>query len=630
MRQRLLLPCLLPFLACTVLTAEDIIFEGHLPDGHAMWAKAQQGLWKQMLELPSLVALQTHSLKQAGVELPPGKTVWEANPIPESMQFLVTFSNPNTPPRMAARGEYGAAADAAETMWSGMLDQFRQQNIQIPGALRRTGTRLEFDDGQQMPWAAATQIAGADQPDFVGILHPDRLANAFGTFGERIANAFALGPWRADVRLAADGYREKVDLVGRWPAFAAVDYAQLRGIPRKALFGGAIGLDGFAIEEWSLAVAGELPEFTLGLAELDNECVEQGLPPFTDALFGMNGTAWMAILPGAPFPTVTIAIPGGTGVDDFVLALGQRAGVDLTAASTAAVMLPLPQGVPVTLMVRRSGSHWLMSTDMLGIEDFVTGKGEAFDRIGIPALANGKDAVAVAWSDNQLMFQTLTGFMAMAQGAMQRADPAEKEQFAMTLAFIRDFGRIVPSSLGVLTWDDKAVHGLGQNMVMNGAFLVGASAAMALPVILKTKSRATKVRSSNNMKQIVTGMVAWSMDYDGAFPPDLATLLTDVQLPESVLRSPLIPADVPGPHYLYVRPAAEIASWQPVILEDPAHTTDGTLQFAQADGAIRTLRGDAAQAVWAEARRLAVLPKAAKEGIPTADWAAVEAQFASP
>jgi|GEM_PF-4402576 len=630
MRQRLLLPCLLPFLACTVLTAEDVIFEGHLPDGQAMWAKAQQGLWKQMLELPSLVALQTHSLKQAGIELPPGKTVWEANPIPESMQFLVTFSNPNTPPRMAARGEYGAAADAAETMWSGMLDQFRKQNIQIPGALRRTGTRLEFDDGQQMPWAAATQIAGADQPDFVGILHPDRLANAFGTFGERIANAFALGPWRADVRLAADGYREKVDLVGRWPAFAAVDYAQLRGLPRKALFGGAIGLDGFAMEEWSLAVAGELPEFTLGLAELDDRCAEQGLPPFTDALFGMNGTAWLAILSGAPFPTVTIAIPGGTGVDDLVLALGQRAGVDLNEASTAAVLLPLPQGVPVTLMVRRSGSHWLLSTDMMGIEDFAAGNGEAFDRSGIPALANGKDAVAVTWSDNQLMFQTITGFMAMAQGAMPRAEPAQKEQFALTLALMRDLGRVMPSSLGVLTWDDKAVHGMGQNMVMNGGFWVGVGAGMALPAMMQVKNRARTVSSANNMKQILTGMIAWTIDHDGEFPPDFTALQTDLDFPDSVFRSRLVPADFPLPHYLYVRPGAEVASWQPVILEDPAHTGNGTLQFAQADSAIRVLRGDAAQAVWAEAQRLAVLPKAAKEGIDTADWVAVQALLTNP
>ncbi len=630
MRQRLLLPCLLPFLACAALSAEDVIFEAHVPDGHAMWAKTQQGLWKQMLELPSLVALQTQGLKQAGIELAPGKTVWDANPIPDSMQFLLTLSNPNTPPCFAARGEYGAAADAAETMWSAVLANLRQQKVDVPGTLRRTGTLLEYDDGQPVPWAAATLIAGADKPDVVGIVHPDRISRAFGTFGERIASAFALGPWRADVRMVADGYREKVDLVGRWPAFSAVDYAQLRGIPRKALFGGAIGLDGFAIEEWSLAVAGELPEFTLGLAQLDSECIDQGLPPFTDALFGMNGTAWIAILPGAPFPTVTIAIPGGTGVDDFVLALGQRAGVDLTAASTAAVMIPLPQGVPVTLMVRRSGSHWLLSTDMLGIEDFVSGKGEAFDRSGIPALTNGKDAVAVAWSDNQLMFQTLTGFMAMAQGAIQRADPAQKEQFALTLAFIRDFGRIVPASLGVLTWDDKAVHGAGQNMVMNGVFWVGAGAAMALPVIMKTKSRATKVRSSNNIKQIVTGMVAWSMDYDGEFPPDFATLMVDAQIPEFVFHSPLLPAESPLPHYLYVRPAAEMASWQPVILEDPAHTTDGTLLIGQADGAIRTLRGDAAQAVWAEAQRLAILPKAAKEGIATADWAEVEELLTTP
>lgn len=612
---------LLPLLVCLAAPAEETLFQFRLPDGAAMMAKSKQGIWKQMLDLPSLQALQAFSLRQAGIETEADASVWDNSPIPTTLDAAVLHAAPGATPRIVVRAEYGDQADAAEALWSELIAQLSTQGAHVPGALRRDGTRLDFDDGAPVAWPAALATGDADA---VAVLHTDAMARAFGLIGQRVQRAFALGAWRGEFRITPKAYRETMELTARWPTFAPIDVAQLRGLPRAALFGGAIGLDGFALEEWALAVAGDLPELTLGLATLDDRCAEQGLPPFTDALFGATGTAWLAILPGAPFPTVTLALPGGTGVDTFIDALGTQAMVDLAPARDAAVMLPMPPGFPIPVMLRRSASHWILSTDMLAIEDFAAGAGAAFDDTGIAALAAGASPVGLVWSDNRLTFQQLAGFMGMAQAALQNAPPDQKEQFALTVTMMREMGALLPPSLGVITVDATTLRVRGENLIFNMGLWGGVGAGLTIPAILSVRAKADETRSANQMRQLLTAMVAWSIDHDGEFPPTLAALAADQGLIEAMLRSPLANADEALPHYLYVRPHGEVASWQPVLLENPARNPAGMLLVCQADGSIRKFRGGAAQAVWAEALRLAALPKAAADGISTEDWAAVQ------
>lgn len=488
MRLQALLPSLFCLVACsTNASSEEVLFQVRMPDSTAMLAKSQQGLWKQMLDLPSMQAFQAWSLRQSGIEVADNAEAWDASPFPQDLDLAVLHAAPGAVPRVIARADYGDQVEAAETLFASMLNQFTEQGMTLPGALRREGTRLRFDDGGPVAWPEAPLTGTAD---IVAVMHTDAMARAFGQFGRRIQNAFALGAWRGEFRITPEAYYEGAELTARWPTLAPLDLAQMRGLPRAALFGAAIGIDGFALEEWALAVAGDLPEFTLGLATLDERCTDQGLPPFTDALFGLNGTAWVAVLPGAPFPTVTLAIPAGTGVDAFVDALGTQANVDLAAARTAAVMLPVPPRMPIPVMIRRSATHWLLSTDMLGIEDFAAGIGDAFDDRGIAVLAAGATPVGVVWSDNQLTFHQLAGFMGMAQAAMHNAPAEQQEQFALMTTMMRDMAAILPPSLGVFTADATTLRMRGENMVFNMGLWGGIGAGMGAGFAASAAARA--------------------------------------------------------------------------------------------------------------------------------------------
>jgi hypothetical protein len=63
---------------------------------------------------------------------------------------------------------------------------------------------------------------------------------------------------------------------------------------------------------------------------------------------------------------------------------------------------------------------------------------------------------------------------------------------------------------------------------------------------------------------------------------------------------------------------------QPLVIEDPACWDDKGCHLVFCDGHTGWLTAGAATKVWAEAKRLAALPKAATSGIAPEDWKAVQ------
>lgn len=83
-------------------------------------------------------------------------------------------------------------------------------------------------------------------------------------------------------------------------------------------------------------------------------------------------------------------------------------------------------------------------------------------------------------------------------------------------------------------------------MNSNAAIMGSASlAAAALPALSNARSQANRVKSASNLRQIGQGIMLYAADHKGAYPANLGTLVTDVELNADVFVSPLSTTRVP-------------------------------------------------------------------------------------
>lgn len=144
---------------------------------------------------------------------------------------------------------------------------------------------------------------------------------------------------------------------------------------------------------------------------------------------------------------------------------------------------------------------------------------------------------------------------------------------------------------------------------------------MILPAISMVREMARESQSANNMKQLVGAMIAWEQEHQGkGMPPSLEILVQDEHLSQRLLRSPS-GADVPMPHYLYVRPTAEAAADQIVLVENPACRRNRKTLVCFGDSHTQAIKGDG-KALWAQAQALAASPAAAADGVRPEAWTA--------
>lgn len=92
---------------------------------------------------------------------------------------------------------------------------------------------------------------------------------------------------------------------------------------------------------------------------------------------------------------------------------------------------------------------------------------------------------------------------------------------------------------------------------------------------------------------------------------------SDGELVDKIFQSPGHP-EIKNP-FLYIRPDPRAKATQPILVQDPACNRGKGSVVCYADGHIGFVKG---VGLWAEAQRLAALPKAAikEQGIETSDW----------
>lgn len=435
------------------------------------------------------------------------------------------------------------------------------------------------------------------------------------------------------------GSSESLDMPRFHLPLQPVDAAALSCLPEDAILVAAAGIDGHKLSAMIATCATASPTLDTGIHSADQALGAMALPPIAALLGSISGTAYLAITRGSPFPGVTIAVPASAEIDRALDGLAGSMStdqpLDLAAARTTAQVIPLPNGAPVMLQIRRTATHWVLSSDaavMMALEAAPDPAAKSLLDLVAKAtvLAAGTRPNAVFYEDNRALAELLvnTGGLAMgALGAKAKKDPEAKQQLEMLRMVMTALSAAAPklpnSLMAVLDRAD------GTHVMMeNGAVPAWASAigaGMALPAIAMTRAAARRASSGNNERQIILGALVFANENDGKWPADLAVVRKESQLPAALFTSPSDPT-VADP-YCYVRPVPEAEAMQPVLVEDPACNKGKGSMVTFGDGHVEYLKGTLA---WAEAKRLAALPKAKADGIEAKDWAEIREPASAP
>jgi hypothetical protein len=350
-------------------------------------------------------------------------------------------------------------------------------------------------------------------------------------------------------------------------------------------------------------------------------CADLGLGDAHALMRSVQGTAVLAVTSGAPFPAVTIMVPASPELDRLLDTVATKAGMPLAQARGQSVLLPLPAQVPITVQVRRTATHWVVSSDALLLDRLAadTPPTDGFDAKAKAALALGSpgEAQLLLWQDNAAVARLAQAGVAMV-GAGRGGRRGDQAQVLQEVG--RALGAAAPKlepTVGALVVDGDGATLRGRNLVMQ-SLILGVGAGVALPGINQLRVSARRSASGDNERQLILACLVHANGNGGTWPLTLEELTKDFgkDMSEKVFRSPSAPG-IAGA-YLYVRPDPHAKATQPVIVEDPACNRGRGSMVGYGDGHVEFVRGTAA---WDEARRLSQLPKAQDAGIAAEDWA---------
>jgi hypothetical protein len=420
------------------------------------------------------------------------------------------------------------------------------------------------------------------------------------------------------------GTTSRIMLNGFQAPLVTIDAAAISSVPKDSLVVAAAGLDGHGLLALLDKIGGTIPGFQDARTELERLMADAGMPSLPTVVSSLNGTAWFAATNGSPFPAATIAIPASPEVDAVMAALAKFPWfkVDIAAARTQAVPMPLPPGIPVLVQMRRTASHWVATSDLLVMDQLAANQPGGFV---LPASASGAAVRALYVQDNQSIAHLLSSYLPLVRASFPQA--GTKAMLPVFAAVQRLLGAATPylkaSSAGLTQSGDGAlVMGENLELILVPLSLLG---AYSIPVVIQSHELARRKQTSTRIQTLIAGL----QTTDGVPPDTLVALAANARLPADQLVSPDDPV-APLPHFRYARPAPHPTAHQPVVVENPAcnHGRGAIVGFG--DGHTAWLRAPKAQHLWDEAARLALLPKTLTEGLTLADWSAIFADLDLP
>lgn len=462
--------------------------------------------------------------------------------------------------------------------------------------------------------ASADLRLSVDLPAIAGALTPTSTAPYLAVLG-----VLGLSRIEAEATAVPEGVRERLRAIGARLPLRAVDPAALAGFPAKPVGIAALGIDGRALVRTVHAIAAAVGgEAELARSEAPmRAALGLGLDELLESL---DGTTVFATTPGVPIPGMTLSLPATANSDTAVAGLlriltRQDAAPLVAEARTRPVAVPLPLGAMVALSIRRTATRWILSTDQMLLMELTQDKPAPFPVAGTWPQAAG--AVALAWGDTKAQVQLVAGILPMALMQVREADMRRRIGLVQQALFAA-LPHLRPSSL-VAVVDPQGLRIDGENGIITDIMPLSIGAGMALPAISLARESARRANAGSNMRQIMLAMIAYGVDNDGRFPADLAEVRkwSDGELVDKIFQSPGHP-EITAP-FLYIRPDPRAKSSQPVLVQDPACNRGKGSMVAYADGHVGFVKG---AGLWAEAQRLAALPKAAvkEQGIEMSDW----------
>lgn len=415
----------------------------------------------------------------------------------------------------------------------------------------------------------------------------------------------------------ADGLAERVRMPGAVLPLRPVDPEVLAGVPDAPLGVCAIGIDGRALAGMVHAIAaavGATERVDAADAAL-RTWIGVGLD---DLLLACDGTSYCVTTQAVPFPAMTLSVPASASGDALVAGLlglarlDGRALVDESRRQTVAVTLPR---MPVPLALRRTASRIICGSDAAMVDRLAAPAAAPFRPASMWTDADG--AVALSYGDSRAQAQLLVGVLPMA--LMQVSDDDLRRRLgSVQQAIIAALPHLRPATM-VVRRDADGFRLDGREAMVTDIMPLSVGAGMLLPAIQQVRESARRAQSSSNMRQICLAMLAYGAENDGRWPASIAAVRewSEGELADAVFRSPSRP-DIAEP-YLYVRPDLRAKADQPVLVQDPACNRGRGSLVVYADGHVAFVQGGA---LWAEAQRLAVQPKAAvpQQGIAMSDW----------
>lgn len=421
------------------------------------------------------------------------------------------------------------------------------------------------------------------------------------------------------LRFDEQGTREEYTLPGFKPPFMPVDPKALAALPEGQLMVGALGIDGVALATLLDHLAGELPELAANLKAFDDTLTAKAAPLLAPTLRGWKGTVWFSVAQSAPFPTFSIGLPGSAEVDAVLAAVTAAGKLDLAEARKHAVVIPLDQGVPLLIQIRRTADQWVISSDQRVMDALDAPGAKRFQLTQVDGTT-----VGVFTQDLAGVVRNVMGYLPLLAAAAGGGDGAGAQATRNMIAMItKGLNAALPHlhpNLVLVRQDQRGVVVQGDN-VTTAVAPMSILAGMMLPTIGMVRSQARRSQSGKNMSQIFGAMIAWSTTEEAWPPPSFTELAKSQSLPAKLFQSPSDPTH-PAP-YLFVPSIADPSAYQPVLIEDPAcYKNQGTM-VCFGDAHVKWFKGPQALRLWQEAKRLAALPKTTMGGIELADWAAV-------
>jgi hypothetical protein len=340
-------------------------------------------------------------------------------------------------------------ADEALTLPQAIADNTEQH-----GVLARFGTALVAGLNTDAVKPGPVEKADADLRVLVDIMALVRMAKdampaeQAEVFDAMLANPqIYSGTYRYDASIVPEGLLEHVVQTTPWLGSIPVDRDVLARLPATTMLELASGIDGKALWKackpvWMLQAAQAMSKtrdtpITAEQAEqeIDNYFTTIGLTcTIAELVEGFNGTSVFALAQGAPFPTVTIAIPRSPAFDQIVGFGLQQVQVEAPAEGTS-TMLPIPN-MPMAVNVICDKDHWVVTSDPAVTAGWTAGQAGGWSEAAVGKLAldkAGTDAVIIGSSDTPAVIRTVAGYAGMMLGMQPNLDAKQKQAVLQAL-----------------------------------------------------------------------------------------------------------------------------------------------------------------------------------------------------